>query len=141
MFTELMRWTPFDDLLGLGAQVDRQSGRRPQQGSQWTAGIPTVDIGTYDDGWRLRVAVPGVAPEDVDIRVTGHTLHVTALERERDATRARYEQTITVPDTVDLEKITANCRNGLLDVHLPMKEALKARRIEVSTETPKRLSA
>lgn len=141
MFTELMRWTPFDELLSVGAQLDRQLARQARQLPQIPAGMASVDIQTQEDGWHLRVPVPGVAPEDVDIRVSGRALQVIALERDGEQTRARYEQTITVPETVDVEKIAATCRHGLLDVHLPLKEAVKPRRIEVSTDVPKRLSA
>jgi HSP20 family molecular chaperone IbpA len=45
-----------------------------------------------------------------------------------------------VAHRVDAEKIAATFRHGLLELTLPLKEAVKPRRIEISTEAPKQLS-
>jgi len=148
MFAELVRWNPFDDLLALSRQLDRHFERpgraqarigRPLAAS--FAGYPSVDVSTEEHGWHLRVALPGIAPEDVEVNVAGTTLHLRAVERAGEQTQARYEHSVAVPEMVDVDKITATCRHGVLDVFLPFKETVKPRRIEVSTEPTKRLSA
>jgi len=147
MFAELVRWNPFDDLLALSRQLDRHVDRlsRGNAPSAQTpvsfSGYPSIDVSTEEHGWHLRAALPGIAPEDVDVSVAGNTLQLRAVERHGEQARARYEHTVTVPEMVDIEKISATCRHGLLDVFLPFKDAVKPRRIEVSTEGPKRLSA
>jgi len=148
MFAELVRWNPFDDLFALSRQFDRHierpgrsQGRIGRSLSAPLAGYPAIDVTTEEHGWHLRVALPGIAPEDVDVTVAGTTLSLRATERTGDQTQARYEHRVAVPEMVDAEKITATCRHGLLDVFLPFKEAVKPRRIEVSTEGTKRLSA
>jgi HSP20 family protein len=147
MFAELIRWNPFDDLLALSRQLDRRSerlSRAPRGTGQAPAsliGSPWVDVSTEEHGWHLRVALPGIAPEDVDVSVAANILHLRAVERSGDQVRALYEQSVTVPEMVDIDKIGATCRNGLLDVFLPFKEAVEPRRIEVSTEGAKQLSA
>ena len=139
MMTDLMRGSPFDELMALGDQLERQL-------TQWSrpfraAGlIPSTDVVAREDGWRIRVALPGAAPENVEVNVTGQTVHIRAIEREGDATTTRYEQMVTVPDTVDADKIVATFRHGLLELTLPLKEAVKPRRIEISTEAPKQLA-
>ena len=47
---------------------------------------------------------------------------------------------VTVPDTVDAEKIAATFRHGLLELTLPLKDVVKPRRIEISTEAQQQLS-
>jgi HSP20 family protein len=145
MFAELVRWNPFDELFALTRQLDRHLHRadeRFRSGVQAPmAGLSSVDVHTDEQGWHLRVAVPGIAPEDVDVQVAGQNLHIRAVERAGDTTRAQYEQTVTVPEMVDIDRISATCRHGLLDVLLPFKESIKPRRIEVATESPRRLSA
>lgn len=86
------------------------------------------------------MALPGVAPEHLEVNVAGQTLHIRATRGEGDAS-TRYEQMVTVPETVDTDRIAAMFRHGLLEVRLPLKEAVKPRRIEVSTEAPKQLDA
>lgn len=140
MFTELMRPFAFDHLFSLGDQFERQFGRRVRVNRDPATASP-VDIRTDDDGWRIRVAVPGIAPEDVEVFVSGAQLHIRASEREGNTTRARYEQAITVPDTVDTNRIAASCRHGLLEVCLPVKEAIRPRRIQVSSDSAKQLTA
>ena len=147
MFAELVRWNPFDELFALTRQLDRHFDRTDERhrraGVSGTSmlGQGTVDVLTDEQGWRLRVAVPGIPPEDVDVQIAGKHLHIRAVERDGETTRARYEQTVALPDMVDSDKIAATCRHGLLDVLLPFKESVKSRRIEVSAETPRRLSA
>ncbi len=145
MFAELVRWNPFDDLFALTRQIDRHFDRL-SRGTARTipaafSGYPTIDVTTDDQGWHLRVALPGIAPEDVDVSVAGNTLYLRAVERDGDQTRARYEHSVTVPEMVDIEKVGATCRHGLLDVFLPFKDAVKPRRIEVQSEGRKQLSA
>jgi HSP20 family protein len=147
MFAELVRWNPFDELFALTRQLDRHFDRSEERyrggGFNGTAssGPGPVDVLTDEQGWHLRVAVPGIPPEDVDVQVAGKRLHIRAVERAGETTRARYEQTVALPDMVDSEKIAATCRHGLLDVLLPFKESVKPRRIEVIADAPKRLSA
>jgi HSP20 family protein len=139
MMTDLMRWSPFDDLAALADQLERQLGQwsRPSRG----AGImPSVEVVPDENGWRLRVALPGVSPENLEVNVTGQKVHIRANEREGDTVTMRFEETVALPDTVDVEKITAMFRHGLLELTLPLKEAVKPRRIEISTETPKQLA-
>lgn len=139
MMTNLMRWSPFDELWTLGDQLARELNRWSGQ-IPGTGLAPTASLVSDEDGWRLRVALPGVSPENVEMDVAGRTVHIRVVEREADNVRTRYEQMVTVPDAVDVEKIVATFRHGLLEVKLPMKEAIKPRRIEISTEAPKELS-
>lgn len=149
MFTVLMRRHPFDDLFALNDQLTRAwsapggpgRGTSHEWGQVPGQGVPPVDVRTDDDGWRLRVAVPGIAPEDVDVQVAHNRLQIRALERNGDQAAARYERTITVPDAVDLDRIGATCRHGMLEVHLPFKEAIRPRRIAVSSEPARQLPA
>jgi len=134
MMTDLMRWRPFDDLRALERQLGQWS--RPSRG----AGImPSVEVVPDENGWRLRVALPGVSPENLEVNLTGQKVHIRANE-ERDTITTRFEETVALPDSVDVEKITAMFRHGLLELTLPLKEAVKPRRIEISTETPKQLA-
>jgi len=125
--------------MALGDQLERQlsQGSRPFR----SAGrVPSTEVVAREDGWRIGVALPGVAPENVEVNVAGQTVHIRAIEREGDAATTRYEQMVTVPDTVDADKIAATFRHGLLELTLPLKDVVKPRRIEISTEAQQQLS-
>lgn len=141
MMADLMRWNPFDELWRITEAFERELDRwwsRPA----WTAYSPFgVTISTSNEGYRVRIPLPGIAPEHVDVNVTGRTLHVRATEREGDSEVVRYEQVLTLPATVDADKITATFNHGLLELMCPYQEAVKPRRIQITTEAPKQLQA
>ena len=71
----------------------------------------------------------------VGLEAAGNTLSIRA-EVPSDggnANSTRYEQTFTVPQFLDLEKVSASHRHGMLRLTIPLKEAVKPRRIEIST--------
>jgi HSP20 family protein len=141
MMADLMRWNPFDEFRRITEAFERELNRwwsRPA----WTA-YSSFDtrISTSDDGYRIRIPLPGIAPEHVEVNVTGRTLHVRATEREGDSDVVRYEQVLTLPATVDTEKIAATFNHGLLELTCPYQEAVKPRRIQIATEAPKQLQA
>ena len=90
---------------------------------------------------RIRIALPGISPEDVEVHVAGRTLHVRAVEKDGNTLVSRYDEIVTLPESVDPEKVSASFRHGLLELSLPFMEAIKPRRIEIAAEAPKQLSA
>ena len=96
---------------------------------------PTVDVDLEDAGeeFVLTAELPGFDTDDVDVRVTDDTVHLTA-EHETDATettgefvrrerhRASVERTIPLPAAVHANDVTATFENGLLTVRLPKAE-------------------
>jgi HSP20 family protein len=84
------------------------------------------------------VPIPGIDPNDVALEAAGNTLTIRATTTgdDRQETRAAsYEQTLTVPDFLDLDKVTAAHRHGMLRLTLPLKESVKPRRIQIDTHS------
>ncbi len=134
----LSRWSPLEDVFRVQREFDRLF-------DQFWSDLPTrtaagsssaFQVNTSDDSWRIDIPMPGIDPKDVDLEVTGNTLSVRAEthddEKERNTTR--FEQTFTVPQFLDLERITASHRLGVLRLTVPLKESVKPRRIRIATE-------
>jgi HSP20 family protein len=86
------------------------------------------------DAWKVSLPLPGIDPKHVSLEVAGRTLTVRVDQPENDDNAyARFEQTITVPQFVDLEKVSASHRHGLLELTLPLVESVKPRRIQIDT--------
>jgi hypothetical protein len=51
-----------------------------------------------------------------------------------DKNISRYEQTLMIPQFLDLEKLTASHRHGMLRLTLPLKESVKPRRVQIETQ-------
>jgi HSP20 family protein len=139
MMADLVRWNAFDELQKFTDMFDRLVNRW-RSGSAWHEST-TASISGVDDGYRVRIPLPGIAPEDVTLDVTGRTIHVRAIERDGGTTVTRYEEVLTLPASVDAEKVSATFRHGLLELMLPYQDAVKPRRIEIATNEPKQLSS
>jgi HSP20 family protein len=134
----LTRWSPFDDVFNFQREVDRLFNQfwsdlptRTAAGSS-----PSFQVNTTDDGWRIDVPMPGIDPNDVTLDVAGNTLSIRAEvpTEDMDKNPARYEQTFTIPQFLDLDKLSASHRHGMLRLTLPLKESVKPRRIQIDTQ-------
>jgi HSP20 family protein len=136
------RWNSFDDVFNFQREVDRLFNQfwsdLPTRTAATAAGSsPSFQVNTTDDGWRIDVPMPGIDPKDVSLEAAGNTLtiRVESQSDEKDKNPTRYEQTFNVPPFLDLEKLTASHRHGMLRLTVPLKESVKPRRIQIATET------
>ena len=147
----IVRSDPFRDLFALQDQLFRTFGRtyrEPEQEQSMTATwSPLVDVYEDAEGITLKVELPEVDAKDVDIQVEGNTLTLRGerkLEKEdkRDGyhrierTFGAFSRTFTLPNTVDVEHITAESKDGVLRVFLPKKAETKPRQIKVGVSSP-----
>ena len=101
---------------------------------------PRVDVLETDDELLVFADMPGVAPEDVDIRFENGelTVHGRRAASHPDKARAGREYDVTgyfrsfrVAEQIAADRIEAELKNGVLTLHLPKVEAVKPRRIAV----------
>ena len=142
----MTRWSPFEDLGTLHREMDRVFGRyvreEPAAGPAWT---PATEIGTGEDGWKVRMALAGIDPSHVHVDLHGNSLTISG-ERTRTETNGhghsteirygRFERSFTLPAKVDAEKVSAHYENGMLELALPLAETAKPRRIAIGTAAP-----
>jgi HSP20 family protein len=132
------RWNSFGDLFNVQREVDQFFDRVWNELPARTAGAPATSfqVNTTDDGWRIDVPLPGVDPEHVALEAAGNTLTIRVEEPGEKGERiTRFEQTLTVPQFLDLDRISASHRHGMLRLTLPLKESVKPRRIQIDTRT------
>jgi HSP20 family protein len=137
MMAGLLRWNPFDELQRFTKTFDRLADRWR---SESAVESPTYASSNTVDGYRVRIPLPGISPENVTVDVTDRAVHVRAIERDGDTEVTRYEEVLTLPASVDAERVGATYRHGLLEVTLPYQNAVKPRRIEIETKERKQLS-
>jgi len=97
---------------------------------------------TEDNGViTLRLEMPGVAKDGVDLQIEGSELRIRGRrnppqDQVRYVVRERplgdYVDVFTIDETVDREKIGATMDGGILTVTLHLREAEKPRRIPIS---------
>lgn len=134
----MARWNSFDDVFNFQREVDRVFNQFWNDLPARTAASssPSFQVIQIDDGWRVDVPLPGIDPKDVSLEVAGSNLTIRAEVPSEDRGRnaARYEQTLTIPQFVDVEKLTASHRHGMLRLTLPLKESVKPRRVQIAVD-------
>ena len=117
--------------------------------------VPAVDV--YEDAQKLvlKLEIPGIRKDDLNINVEGRTLTVTgerkfeAGEKEENFTRIErrlgsFTRSFTLPASVSTEDVQATSQDGVLSITLTRKPEAKPRQIEVKAGTstaPKQVEA
>jgi HSP20 family molecular chaperone IbpA len=105
--------------------------------------VPRIDIWENADELVLYGDLPGVEPENLDIRFENDqlTLHGKVSPRHEGVNFVRgeygigdFHRSFTIGEAIDAEKISAEMHNGVVTLHLPKSEKVKPRRIEVKAE-------
>ena len=133
----LTRRNSFDDVFNFQREVDRLFNQFwTDLPTRTTANSPSFQVTATDDGWRLDVPLPGIDPKDVSLEVAGNNLTIRAEMPSDDGNKnvSRYEQTFAVPQFLDIEKLSAAHRHGMLRLTLPLKESVKPRRVQIETQ-------
>ena len=116
----------------------RQSHGEPRQ----KRFVPSFDVWKSDDRIVLRGDVPGVKPEDLEIRFENGSLHVhgKVLQRgpskgvlRREYSVGDFERRFAVSDDIDADAIRANLRDGVVEIDLPFAAKEQPRKIEIQT--------
>ena len=123
----IMRWDPFRDFGFATADT-------------WMAPVDIYQTG--DQELVLKAELPGMAREDIDITVENFVLTIKGekkfagdvKEEQFHHAERRYgtfSRSFSLPQTVDAGKVSAEHKNGVLTVRLPLREEAKPRQIKV----------
>ena len=104
--------------------------------------IPAADIYEDEHKLMLKLEVPGIKQEDLDIQVENQTLTIKgqrafeAGEKEENFHRIErrfgsFVRSFTLPNTVDANSVSARYEAGVLQVQLQKKEAARPRQIKI----------
>jgi HSP20 family protein len=129
------------------------SGSRNSTGEsqEWTF-TPAVETGWSDDFLNLRVVLPGVAENDVNVQLQGNQLVIEGERKQPEnfarnggSTRlpyGKFYRSLDLPNGLDPNRIQCRLHDGVLDVQLPIAETMKPRRIPIqATESHKTIAA
>jgi HSP20 family protein len=139
-----IRWTPFNDLTRLQADLDRFFGGTSSERA-WN---PHFDVTEDASRIVLEADLPGVRQEQLELQVEQNVLTikgerkpVRAADEKGDQYRhyeriqGAFTRSFKVPATVDAEKITAQLRDGVLTVVLPKRPEAQPQKIKVSVSS------
>ena len=134
------RWDPFRDL-------QREMGRLFETLEPYALRLvrqyPAINLYDVGDRYMLTAPLPGMAPEDLDLSITGEALTLKGERkrpegvpdesfRRQERPFGRWTRTLTLPDRVESTQVSASFAQGVLTVTLPKAESARPRQITVS---------
>jgi HSP20 family protein len=144
----LIRWEPAREVDTLQTEVNRVFdaffGNGPGAGRtrRW---VPAMDLVETDDHLVLRADLPGLTKEDVELEVKDGVLTVSGERKAEHEEKSegfyrverafgRFSRSLTVPDGIDAEAITADFNDGVLEVRIPKPAERKPHRISIGAD-------
>jgi HSP20 family protein len=141
----ITRYEPWSLLNQLQREFERSQIDKAGDGSIATAEwAPAVDIKEDTDKFVIHADIPGVKPENIEISMEAGVLTVKG-EKESEAKTEKegykrvervfgsFYRRFSLPDSANGDAINATSKNGVLEIVIPKREAVKPRRINVSS--------
>ncbi len=121
--------------------VVKREETTPERSRPIPAVVPVVDIYENEDEILLHADMPGVEKENISVNIDNGKLELSGLRKIVTSGAANweefgdveYQRTFSVPQTIDIGKVNAELKEGVLRLHLPKSEAAKPRQIEIKT--------
>jgi HSP20 family protein len=148
----LERWDPFKDLEETSNRLNRLFGRFPffragegKEAMTVTEWAPLVDITEDDKEYLIKAELPEVKKEEVKVTVENGVLAISGERKfEKEEKGKRYHRmeraygsflrSFTLPEGTDASKVNAECKDGVLKVHVPKSEKAKSKALEVKVQ-------
>lgn len=132
---DLMKWDPF-------------SAMAPMAMPMQPGVIAAFDVKETPAALIFKADLPGFSEKDLDITAVGNRLTISGTrtdEREEkgdtfyvaERRHGRFTRSFTLPQGVDVDKVTAELKQGVLTVTVPRAVAGQAKKIAVKAATPK----
>lgn len=143
----LARWTPFQGFFELQRDLmnlfDRAFGNL--MGTEQGSFIPRCEAYYKDGQLHVRAELAGVDPKSVDVSLVGQTLTIKGERRAvqvpaddrwlSEIPYGTFERTLTVPEGLDAENIKARWHQGILEITIPVSQALRPRKVPIEVVT------
>jgi HSP20 family protein len=103
-------------------------------GAEATTDQPAVDLYEDDRNFYARFELPGLSKKQVDLELENSVLTIRSQQEQKEGENVaeiQFERSISVPDGVALEQVSAEMADGILTVTMPKAEARKPRQISV----------
>jgi len=144
----IVRWDPFRELEDMSTRLNRFVSQVPARRSDedgvffgdWT---PAMDVEETDKEYLLKADLPAVKKDDVKVDIEDGVLTLEGERKQEKEEKTRkvhrversygkFVRRMTVPSDVDEQKVVADFKDGVLNVHLPKSATAKPRAFKVN---------
>jgi HSP20 family protein len=153
----IVRWSPARDLatfpsdvLNIQREINRMFNsffrNEAEDDTLATAAwYPSADIAEQDDGYIVKMELPGVTKDDVKIVMQENMLTVKGEKKQEKESKGSnyhrversygsFQRSFTLPTSVKGDKVDASFKDGVLSIVLPKAEEAKRKQIEVKVK-------
>ncbi|NHC37808.1 Hsp20/alpha crystallin family protein [Scytonema millei] len=144
----LVRWNPWQEMNTLQRQIDRlfeDSFASNSVANGNIAKMPAAEISETEDAVYLKLEVPGMEAKDLDVQVTEASVYVSGdrksetKQEDNGKTRSefyygKFQRVIPLPARIQNTNVTAEYKNGILNLTLPKTTAEKNKVVKVNLE-------
>lgn len=105
---------------------------------------PQLDVVETDDAILVACDVPGVDAKEIDLNIVNNVLTLRGEKREgsrddaktvrRETWYGAFQRTITLPDSIDPDNVSAELTNGVLTIHIAKREERKPKKIGIEVK-------
>jgi len=144
----IIKYSPIREMMGLSDRLNRMfeemSGFNPdtELTGSWS---PAVDVSESETAIEIKADLPGMTETDIDVTVENNTLTIKGERKfENEDKRENYHRierqygsfyrSFQLPNTVDVTKINADFKNGILELALPKREETKPKKISINVK-------
>jgi HSP20 family protein len=143
----LVRWEPFREIASLQSEMSRfMNGLLEGNGRTNQAWVPALDVWETESEIVYALDLPGIAEDKISVELDDGALTITGereqTQEESDERVHRFERrfgkfsrTVGVPQGVTERDVSADYKNGVLEVHVRKPEQPKPKRIQVGSGT------
>ena len=143
----IVRYNPWHEMNSLQRQLnhlfnDALSNERWNDFGNWS-NFPAAEITEKDDAFHLKLELPGIEAKDLDIQVMADRVAIAGERKEQTeseengTTRSefrygKFQRVIPLPARIQNTDVTAEYKDGILNLTLPKSEAEKNKVVKVN---------
>jgi HSP20 family protein len=144
----LIRWQPFRELDEMQQELNRVFDRlgynySDQKNDNLTAFVPPAEMEETEEAFQVRLEVPGMNPDDLDIQVSAENLSIRGERKSESKTEEKgikrtefrygtFQRVIPLSSRINHNDVQATYNNGVLELTLPKAEEEKQKAVKVN---------
>lgn len=143
----LIRWEPFREIDHLQRDMNRLFDSLVRGDGESNGGmmafVPAAEIEETPEAIHLKLEIPGMEAQDLDVQVTAEAVAVSGDRKSETTTEEKgmmrsefrygsFRRVIPLPSRIKNEEVQADYKNGVLTLNLPKAEADKNKVVKVN---------
>ena len=150
----LIRWQPFHEMESLQRDMNRmfEALASNDQGSMRQSFMPLAEMEQTEDAIHLKVEVPGMNADDLDVQVTKEAVMIRGERKSESKSEKNgmkrsefrygsFQRTIPLPMPVDNNQVKGDYQDGILTLELPklQKQENKVTKVSIGSGQNKQI--